>query len=45
MTITCFIRHEIDPFQRDAFKDYDPQRPRHGRVASAQATPFPAAAS
>ena len=22
MTITCFIRYEIDPFQRDAFKDY-----------------------
>ncbi|MEP6607158.1 MAG: NIPSNAP family protein [Burkholderiaceae bacterium] len=20
--ITCFIRYEIDPFQRDAFKDY-----------------------
>lgn len=22
MTITCFIRHEIDPFQKDAFIDY-----------------------
>ncbi len=22
MTITCFIRYEIDPFQRDAFKVY-----------------------
>ena len=22
MTITCFIRYEIDPYQRDAFKDY-----------------------
>ena len=22
MTITCFIRYEIDPFQREAFKDY-----------------------
>jgi hypothetical protein len=22
MTITCFIRYEIDPFQRDAFKAY-----------------------
>lgn len=22
MTITCFIRYEIDPFQRDAFKKY-----------------------
>ncbi|MBC8118311.1 MAG: NIPSNAP family protein [Burkholderiaceae bacterium] len=22
MKITCFIRYEIDPFQRDAFKDY-----------------------
>lgn len=22
MTITCFIRYQIDPFQRDAFKDY-----------------------
>lgn len=22
MTITCFIRYEIDPFQRDAFKHY-----------------------
>lgn len=22
MTITCFIRYEIDPFQKDAFEDY-----------------------
>lgn len=22
MTITCFIRYEIDPFQRDAFREY-----------------------
>ena len=22
MTITCFIRYQIDPFQRDAFKSY-----------------------
>ena len=22
MTVTCFIRYEIDPFQRDAFKQY-----------------------
>jgi hypothetical protein len=22
MTITCFIRYEIDPFQRDAFAEY-----------------------
>lgn len=22
MTITCIIRYEIDPFQRDAFKEY-----------------------
>jgi hypothetical protein len=22
MPITCFIRYEIDPFQRDAFKQY-----------------------
>jgi len=22
MTITCVIRYEIDPFQRDAFRDY-----------------------
>jgi hypothetical protein len=22
MTITCFIRYQIDPFQREAFKDY-----------------------
>ena len=22
MAITCFIRYEIDPFQRDAFKTY-----------------------
>lgn len=22
MTITCFIRYEIDPFQKDAFIDY-----------------------
>jgi hypothetical protein len=22
MTITCFIRYEIDPFQRDAFQEY-----------------------
>ena len=22
MKVTCFIRYEIDPFQRDAFKEY-----------------------
>lgn len=22
MTVTCFIRYEIDPFQRDAFRQY-----------------------
>src|SRR4051812_14710063 len=22
MTVTCFIRYQIDPFQRDAFKTY-----------------------
>jgi NIPSNAP len=22
MTVTCFIRYEIDPYQREAFKDY-----------------------
>jgi hypothetical protein len=22
MTITCFIRYQIDPFQRDAFRQY-----------------------
>jgi len=22
MVITCFIRYEIDPFQRDAFEEY-----------------------
>jgi len=22
MAITCFIRYEIDPFQRDAFREY-----------------------
>ncbi|NHZ91460.1 NIPSNAP family protein [Massilia sp. CCM 8733] len=22
MTIACFIRYDIDPFQRDAFRDY-----------------------
>ena len=22
MTIACFIRYEIDPFQREAFQDY-----------------------
>ena len=22
MTITCFIKYEIDPFQREAFKEY-----------------------
>ena len=22
MSITCFIRYQIDPFQREAFKDY-----------------------
>jgi hypothetical protein len=22
MNVTCFIRYEIDPFQRDAFKEY-----------------------
>ena len=25
MTITCFIRYQIDPFQRDAFKIYAEQ--------------------
>jgi hypothetical protein len=25
MTITCFIRYQIDPFQRDAFKTYAQQ--------------------
>ncbi len=29
MTITCFIRYRIDPFQRDAFKTY---AERWGRV-------------
>ena len=29
MTITCFIRYEIDPFQRSAFKDY---AERWGRI-------------
>ena len=28
MTITCFIRYEIDPFQRDAFKEYAQNRGR-----------------
>src|SRR6266571_5862736 len=23
MKMTCFIRYQIDPFQRDAFKEYD----------------------
>ena len=22
MTLTCFIRYEIDPFQKDAFREY-----------------------
>jgi hypothetical protein len=22
MTVTCFIRYEIDPFQREAFREY-----------------------
>ncbi len=22
MTVTCFIRYQIDPFQREAFRDY-----------------------
>ena len=22
MTITCFIRYQLDPFQRDAFREY-----------------------
>lgn len=22
MSVTCFIRYQIDPFQRDAFKEY-----------------------
>ena len=34
MTITCVIRYEIDPFQRDAFKKYAENWgriiPRHG---------------
>ncbi|MGF6598769.1 hypothetical protein P3T23_003486 [Paraburkholderia sp. GAS448] len=25
MTITCFIRYQIDPFQRDVFKEYAEQ--------------------
>jgi NIPSNAP protein len=29
MTLTCFIRYEIDPFQRDAFKTY---AERWGRI-------------
>lgn len=29
MTVTCFIRYEIDPFQRDAFKAY---AERWGRI-------------
>lgn len=29
MTITCFIRYEIDPFQRDAFEEY---AQRWGRI-------------
>lgn len=29
MTITCFIRYEIDPFQREAFKAY---AERWGRI-------------
>jgi hypothetical protein len=29
MTITCFIRYQIDPFQRDAFKAY---AERWGRI-------------
>ena len=29
MTLTCFIRYEIDPFQRDAFKEY---AERWGRI-------------
>jgi hypothetical protein len=29
MTITCFIRYELDPFQRDAFKLY---AERWGRI-------------
>ncbi len=29
MTVTCFIRYEIDPFQRDAFKEY---AERWGRI-------------
>jgi hypothetical protein len=29
MTVTCVIRYEIDPFQRDAFKEY---AERWGRI-------------
>jgi hypothetical protein len=29
MAITCFIRYEIDPFQRDAFREY---AQRWGRI-------------
>jgi hypothetical protein len=29
MSVTCFIRYEIDPFQRDAFKEY---AERWGRI-------------
>ena len=22
MSITCFVRHQIDPFQKEAFREY-----------------------
>ena len=34
MTMTCFIRHQIDPFQREAFRAYAENRLASFRVAA-----------
>ena len=40
MAITCFIRYEIDPFQREAFKPYAENSGRiEGTFSIAAASP------
>ena len=43
MRITCFIRYEIDPFQREAFAAYARRWPPSSRAAAATARLLPAA--
>jgi hypothetical protein len=42
MTITCFIRYEIDPFQREAFREY---AENWGRIIPATTIVVPAEGS